>query len=235
MTATEFEQYVEQLVQQLDFAPGTEITRDAVLAGVRQPGRYQIDVVVRARLAGTIDFLMIIECKNWSRPIDRPIVQKVIQTRDAVAAHKAAVVSPVGFSAEAVDVARVNGVALWVLSRARWSIVMGVTGPSAAASRPYEDRRAFLDRLGFSADSGVRRRGPSLIAADDARAVPGSTAWPGTFAHEAWGGSGVTAGDDEPGIDPRLAVSVIADDCARLLGVPVVPGCRSAAHAPEAG
>jgi hypothetical protein len=59
--------------------------------------------------------LIIIECKNWSRPIDREEIQKLIQTRDAISAHKAAFASPTGYTKEADEVAKANGVALWVI------------------------------------------------------------------------------------------------------------------------
>jgi hypothetical protein len=51
--------------------------------------------------------------------------RKLVQTREAIAAHKAAAASPVGFSREAVDVAEANRVALWVISDAQWEIIIG--------------------------------------------------------------------------------------------------------------
>lgn len=232
MSPQDYEKYVEQAVRQLDLGPDTEIRRNAILPGVRQRGRYEIDVAVKSRLSGTIDFLMIVECKNWSRPVDRPIVQNIAQTRDAVGAHKAAVVSPVGFSEEAIAVAQDLGVALWVLSETQWTIVLGSHGPSREAWRPYVERKRFLQELGL----GIRPRtdAPQTLALIDvsaAKNVDGASDTgadtPQRYVHSALGGSFYTDGDDEPGVDPRLASSMLADDCARLLQLDVVPGCRS--------
>jgi hypothetical protein len=127
LTPAQFEQFVEMTLRQLDFFQSAEIKRNAKLAGVRQPGEYEIDIVIRAQLAGVADFLMIIECKNWNRPVDRPLVQKLAQTRDAVSAHKAVMVSPIGFTKEAIAVADTLGVALWVLAEgsSRFGVVLG--------------------------------------------------------------------------------------------------------------
>src|SRR5918911_3225273 len=105
MTPSEYEEYVSCLVSQLDCFRNAIIVRNQKFDGVRQPGQYEIDVALRVVLSETIDFFLIVECKNWSRPVDRPVIQKLAQTRDALAAHKAAVASPVGFTKEAVQVA----------------------------------------------------------------------------------------------------------------------------------
>jgi hypothetical protein len=127
LTSAQFEQFVEMTLKQLDFFQSAEINRNAKLAGVRQPGEYEIDILVRAQLAGVVDFLMIVECKNWNRPVDRPLVQKLAQTRDAVSAHKAVMVSPLGFTKEAIAVAETLGIALWVLAEgsSRFGVVLG--------------------------------------------------------------------------------------------------------------
>jgi hypothetical protein len=124
MTAEEYEAYVAELVSQLEIFSSATIFRNKEFPGVRQPGKYEIDVAVEFVLAGIMRFLLIIECKNWSRPIDRPIVQKFIQTRDAVSAHKAALVSPVGFTKEAIEVAEAQGIALWVIAEKVWHTVL---------------------------------------------------------------------------------------------------------------
>lgn len=123
LTPKEYEAYVAELVRQLDFAKTGRIELNQRLKGVRQPGVYEIDIVLEVQLAESLKFLLIVECKNWKRPVDRPVVQKLAQTRDALSADKAAIASPVGFTEEAYTVARSLGVALWVITLQEWTTV----------------------------------------------------------------------------------------------------------------
>lgn len=219
MSPKEYERYVEELLRHLEFGPAAVIRRDDSIPGVRQPGEYQIDISVRSKVAGKIDFLLIVECKNWIRPVDRPVVQKIVQTRDAVAAHKAAVVSPVGFTQGAVDTAAANGVALWVVSRTQWMVVMGAVGPPAEAWRRHEERSRFLARLGFSKADETEL---ALIEIDGATRTDHPD-WSQCFTHSSTRGSAVTGSDGLPGFDRRLATSQIADLCGELAGLEVPP------------
>ena len=126
MDASEYEEYVAELTKQLRFCRDAVISRNRKFRGKRQPGNYEVDVAVEVLYGDFLHFLMIIECKNWKRPVDRPVIQKLLQTRDAIAAHKAVVVSPVGFSDEAIAVAEANGVALWVICPGEWIPVTGL-------------------------------------------------------------------------------------------------------------
>jgi hypothetical protein len=101
MSPSQFEQYVARVVAQLHFTKSGTVVCNAKIPGVRQAGIYEIDIAVHVRLDNVINFFLIVECKNWSRPVDRPVIQKLAQTRDAVAAQKAAVASPLGFTKEA--------------------------------------------------------------------------------------------------------------------------------------
>lgn len=155
--------------------------------------------------------LVIIECKNLGRRVDRPVVQKLVQTRDAIAAHKAVIASPKGFSDEAIDVARANGVALWVLSEAVWTTVHGMSN-NPQRTRAYHRRKDFLEELGFSFESLLDQK--ALISAQAAVEAAG-----GSLQHSCLRGSGASEGANEPGVDSRLASSEIADLCAQLLGI----------------
>lgn len=117
MNAEEYERFVENVISSLSAFHTATVKRNIKLDGVRQPGRYQIDVLMEMVVGGVTNFRMIIECKNWSKPVDRPVIQKIAQTRDALSIEKAAVVSPLGFTKEAVSVAKSLGIALWVLSK----------------------------------------------------------------------------------------------------------------------
>ena len=130
--AIEYEQHVAAIVREMRSFRKSRVYTNRQFEGIRQPGSYEIDIAVELRLCRLLKFLLIIECKNWKRPVDRPVIQKLVQTRDAIAAQKAAVVSPVGFTKEAVDVARSNGVALWVVAqKSKEAIcIMGLMPPS---------------------------------------------------------------------------------------------------------
>src|ERR1019366_3554422 len=116
MSPQEFEQYVALVIQNLKITDNACVSRNRRFEGKRQSGHYEIDIAVEFRLEGIVDLLLIVECKNWQRPVDRAVIQKLAQTKDAISAHKAAVASPVGFTKEAFEVARDLGIALWVVS-----------------------------------------------------------------------------------------------------------------------
>ena len=120
------------VVRGMSFSHNAEIFTNHRYPGVRQPGNYEIDVSCELWFDESLFFHIIIECKNWERPVDRPQIQKLIQTRDAISAHKAAFASPVGYTREAVEVAKANGVALWVLAEGIFGCAAG--GGQAALS-----------------------------------------------------------------------------------------------------
>jgi hypothetical protein len=122
----DYEDYVSDVVRRIRLVKGSRVQQRVVLPGVRQPGEYEIDIAVEFQLGEALAFRVIIECKNWSRPVDRPVIQKLIQTREAVCAHKAVVVSPLGFTTEAIAVAKAHGIALWVVAEAIEIPLMGL-------------------------------------------------------------------------------------------------------------
>ena len=113
MTSSEYEQYVTEIVRQFDFCKRAKVSNNRKFHGMRQPGEYEIDIAVEVRFSKAIYFLMIIECKYWNRPVDRPVIQSLAQTRDAISAHKAVVATVQGFSKEAISVAEAHSIALW--------------------------------------------------------------------------------------------------------------------------
>ena len=211
MTPVEYEAYVEALVRQMSFGPRAAVARNKRYPGVRQRGLYEIDVAVEIDIDSRLKLVVIIECKNRGRPVDRPIVQNLIQTRDAIGAHKGVIASPTGFSQEAVDVARDNGVALWVLSEAVWTTVNGLSA-SPERRRAYRKRKDLIQHLGFQFDAApIQAAFVSVAATQPAQEE--------RFQHPCMRGSGVGEGANEPGVDPRLASSDIVDWCAELLQI----------------
>jgi hypothetical protein len=113
----EYEALIANLISSLDICKYGKLFRNKKYPGIHQPGHYEIDISVEFNFDNYLFFLLIVECKNWSRPIDRPAVQKLIQTRDSIGAHKAAMVSINGFTKEAADVAKSYGIACWIVNK----------------------------------------------------------------------------------------------------------------------
>ncbi|WP_281557008.1 restriction endonuclease [Thalassomonas sp. RHCl1] len=122
MTHQEYEQHVSNIIKNIESFNNATIATNKKIAGIQQPGTYEIDVSVTFQIDDILSFHLIIECKKWKRPVDRPVVQKLVQTRGAISAHKAAIVSPSGFTREAVAVAKAHGIALWVIHQESDSI-----------------------------------------------------------------------------------------------------------------
>lgn len=164
MTATEYEQYVTEIVREFDFCKQASVSNNRKFEGKRQPGEYEIDIAIEVRFSEVIYFLMIVECKHWNRPVDRPVIQNLAQTRDAISAHKAVVASAEGFSKEAISVAKAHGIALWHIpervteeERKLHSVHFSLRAPSlieqAINSLYRELRDKFLDIIKMSPTS----------------------------------------------------------------------------------
>ena len=165
VTPKEYEAYVASVVHSFDFCAGATVIRNKRFPGIRQPGMYEIDIAVELFLSEHVFFRMIVECKNHGRPVTRPVVQQLAQTRDAIAAHKAAIASPTGFSGEAIDVARDLGIALWVMAQdVPTSVIMGLTGPYVS---PYTGLYYAL-RLEYLQLFGINPAGEDLVKLLDA-------------------------------------------------------------------
>lgn len=216
MSPSEYESFIADVVRKFDCGSEAKVLRNARFPGIRQPGDYEIDLALSFNVANALDFLVIVECKNWSRPVDRPVVQKLAQTKDAIGAHKAALVSPVGFSKEAVEVASVFGIALWVLSKTSWTVIMASSGVGVGAHLAYQKRKAYLDGLPFRFTEASD--GFELVSFASAQTHQESF----PFVHDSYKGTGVNMGSGIPGFDPRLAMSQLVDAWAKRSGI-VVP------------
>jgi restriction system protein len=74
-------------------------------------GQYRIDVTVRFRQLG-VDFLVLVECKDHKRPVEREDVQVLADKKRAAGAHKAILFATNGFQRGAVEYALAHGIAL---------------------------------------------------------------------------------------------------------------------------
>jgi restriction system protein len=74
-------------------------------------GQYEIDVTARFRQLG-VDFVVLVECKDHARPVEREDVQVLADKKRATGAQKALLVATNGFQKGAIEYAKVHGVAL---------------------------------------------------------------------------------------------------------------------------
>jgi restriction system protein len=75
-------------------------------------GEYEIDVVVRFKALGGVQFKTLVECKKHKNSIKRELVQALHQKQHSLGANKAILVSTSDFQNGAVEFAKAHGVAL---------------------------------------------------------------------------------------------------------------------------
>lgn len=74
-------------------------------------GRYEIDATARFRALG-VDFLVLVECKDHLRPVEREDVQVLADRKRATGAQKAIFFATNGFQRGAIEYAKAHGIAL---------------------------------------------------------------------------------------------------------------------------
>ncbi len=94
---------LEQLVAKIQtvLAPHAKITHEAKLPGRTKRSR-QIDVLVEDKI-GQYDIRIVIDCKDYGRPVDVKGVEEFWGLVDDVGAHKGVLVCPKGFSKAAKE------------------------------------------------------------------------------------------------------------------------------------
>jgi restriction system protein len=104
----------EKVVVELLFALGRDLTGFRVQhqETIRAPdGSFRIDATVRFTQLG-VDFLVLVECKDHARPVERADVQVLADKLRASGAHKGMLFSTNGFQKGAVEYACAHGIAL---------------------------------------------------------------------------------------------------------------------------
>jgi hypothetical protein len=82
---------------QAQLAPGAEVIHDAKLPGRKSQRTRQIDVLVRQKI-GQYEMLIVLDCKDYARPVDVKGVEEFHGLLDDVGANKGALVCPRGFT-----------------------------------------------------------------------------------------------------------------------------------------
>ncbi len=94
-------------------------------------GEYKIDVTARFEAFGA-NFLVLIECKHQSRPIERDVVQVLADKVRSVGAQKRMLFSTTRFQRGALEYARVHGIALVRVADGRTTYETRFAGPTTS-------------------------------------------------------------------------------------------------------
>jgi restriction system protein len=106
----EFERLVAELLREAGRdLPDFRIEQQEMVS--THDGQYRIDVTLRFSQLG-VQFVVLVECKDHARPVEREDVQVLADKKRAAGAHKAIVFSTNGFQRGAIDYARSHGIAL---------------------------------------------------------------------------------------------------------------------------
>ncbi len=121
-----FEEVVAATIKEFNVFSGSnvEIFQRKIYPGAKDPNGYQIDISIELMLTSELFFLIIIECKDHARPVERSVVQQFIQVRDDISAQKAIIVSAKGFNSGAVRLAESNRIALWQWAKPRFYSIL---------------------------------------------------------------------------------------------------------------
>ncbi len=127
---TESDKY-EILVKNLlssQLLEGCPATNFKVFHGKKYIGKsgqqYAIDVSAEFKIA-QVNFLVLVECKYYSRNVDIGDVLKFAARIEDISAHKGILVSTVGFQKGAIKFAKANGIALVKASDLGWVPYIG--------------------------------------------------------------------------------------------------------------
>lgn len=137
MSAAEFESFVaDQLatLMRADGVLGLVVDKHPLVAGV--DGSYDFDATLRYRLGG-IEFLVVVEAKYHSRPIERELVQVLRDKVASVGGHKGVMVARSGYQSGALDYASVHGIALISVTEGRFTIERRSAEHLSVVSRDY--------------------------------------------------------------------------------------------------
>ncbi|HVX06270.1 MAG TPA: restriction endonuclease [Rhodanobacteraceae bacterium] len=122
------------------------------LSGV--DGEYEIDVVVRFKVLGGVQFKALVECKKHKNPIKRELVQALHQKQQSLGANKAILVSTSPFQDGAVEFARVHGIALVRLISGAAMYIQGSKSDDAPIPYIPADADPYAGLL-YSPDDGL--------------------------------------------------------------------------------
>lgn len=93
-------------------------------------GDYEIDITVRFTAFGGAEFLVLCECKKFSNPIERGLLQILNDKKRSISAHKAMMVATAAFQSGAIEYAERNRIGLVEIRRGNFAYITNSSSPS---------------------------------------------------------------------------------------------------------
>lgn len=90
-----FEDIVTRIQQ--DLSPGASVTQNDRIMGRNSGVMREIDIAIR-KTVGQYGLLIVIDCKDYKRPVDVKDVEEFMGLAEDVAANKAAIIAAMGFT-----------------------------------------------------------------------------------------------------------------------------------------
>lgn len=106
----EFEDLIARI--QEDLAPSANLEQHVLLPGKKSGTKREVDICIRHTI-GQIRLLVVIECKDWAKPVDLPEIGSFIDLVCDVGANKGVMVSARGFTNSATTRGREAGIDLY--------------------------------------------------------------------------------------------------------------------------
>lgn len=132
----EFESFAFEIQQKL--SPAAAVVKNDKIRG--KSGRLrEVDISIRQKV-GQFDLLMIIDCKNFKRPIDIKTVDSFIGQMQDIGAHQGALVSSSGYTKSAIGRAKTAAINLYHLGNTLSNDIKSSLGlPSLCIVRNLKD------------------------------------------------------------------------------------------------
>ncbi|WP_050802781.1 restriction endonuclease [Paenibacillus sp. HGF5] len=112
ISATEFEKYCLEILNA--YAEAEALKDFSILHNQKvqtNDGEYQIDILAEF-LALSVGFKVLVECKRYTRPVEREKIVVLADKVRSLGAHKGILISTSGFQSGATEYARQHGIAL---------------------------------------------------------------------------------------------------------------------------
>lgn len=109
ITPEAFEEQVLSWLELIAKINSFSFTHRKNLSGVS--GEYELDGVVKLEVFGGAEIIILIECKRYSRPVEREKLLSFYSKLQEVGAHKAMFFSTSGFQSGALEYAKNKGIA----------------------------------------------------------------------------------------------------------------------------
>lgn len=138
MTPVEFEKVCVKIIEA--YAEEENLSNFTIIHDAKvhaYDGVYQIDALAEFT-AMNCKFKVLIECKQYSHPIERKIVAELYTKIQSTGAHKGLIISTCGYQSGAVEYACAHGISLLQISSTSTEFVLQAYEPSRKLMYTYQ-------------------------------------------------------------------------------------------------